>query len=215
MRQVVITLLWAVYWTRSERVRATFGAAALDPTARPILRSARATTAVAPTPRRRGLILRIAAMVFGVVVILTGIGLWASRVRPYFVPAGVDIRTRVAGRWDWTNRGSPCGDSAHVIAFTGDGKQMTITQQNRWVDSLGRDRTTSTYDIQSVTRSTIRGAIRGEERRTPDGLPVVWDLVLVSPDEYRWRRTDWSTSWSYTAPVVRCDPSAPRRATAG
>lgn len=34
IRQLGFTLVWALYWARSRRVRATFGAAALDPTAR-------------------------------------------------------------------------------------------------------------------------------------------------------------------------------------
>jgi hypothetical protein len=120
------------------------------------------------------------------------------------VPAGADVRKFVAGRWDWKSHTKLCGDSAHVIAFPGAGEVMTITQQNRFVDSLGTDRTTTTYDVLRTDSTTIRGAIRGETRRTDDGKPVVWDLVLMGPNEYRWHRTDW---WSrgYTAPIVRCD----------
>jgi hypothetical protein len=212
LRQILFTVAWALYWARSERVRATFGAAALDRTARLVMQPDVAVVAAAPAPRRRRRwALRIAGAVAGAVAVLAGLSAWAGRVHPYALPAGTDIRTAVAGRWDWTTRAAPCGDSAHVIAFP-DGKVMTIAQQNRWVDSLGRDRTTTTYDIQSVTSSAIRGAIRGEERMTPDGRPVVWDLVLVGPDEYRWRRTDWSSPWGYTRAIVRCDARAPRRA---
>ena len=224
LRQTLMTIVWALYWVRSERVRATFGAAALDKSARALSRpvggagasgpaepsadGARGETGeptlAASSPGRRRRALRIVGAIAGGLVILLGLAAWAGRVRPYSVPAGGDIRAGVAGRWDWAKRTSPCSDSAHVIAFPGDGKVMTITQQHRWTDSLGRDRTTATYDVLRTTSSSIRGAIRGEERRTPDGQPVVWDLVLVGPDEYRWHRTDWSSGWGYTGGFVRC-----------
>jgi pimeloyl-ACP methyl ester carboxylesterase len=31
----------------------------------------------------------------------------------------------------------------------------------------------------------------GETRKTESGDRVVWDLILLSPDSYCWRRTDW------------------------
>ncbi len=224
LRQALMTIVWALYWVRSERVRATFGSAALDETARAISprgggagasdpaesldhgvrgETREPTIAVGPPVRRRRA-LRIVGAIAGGLLLLLGWAAWASRVRPYSVPAGTDILAGVAGRWDWARRTAPCSDSAHVIAFPGDGRVMTITQQNRWTDSLGRDRTTATYDILRTTSSSIRGAIRGEERRTPDGQPVVWDLVLVGPDEYRWHRTDWSSGWGYTGGFIRC-----------
>jgi hypothetical protein len=215
IRQIVVTLVWALYWVRSERVRGTFGAAALDKTARPIVRVEAAPSVTTPAANRRRRLALIAVVATVAVAIVVALTAWAGRVHPYSVGAGSDIRTKVVGRWDWTRRATPCADSAHVIAFSDDGKVMTIAQQNRWVDSLGRDRTTTTYDILSATRSTIRGAIRGEERMTSEGRPVVWDLVLVGPDEYRWHRTDWSSIWGYTAGIVRCDPRAPKRAFTG
>lgn len=62
---------------------------------------------------------------------------------------------------------------------------------------------TATYDILSLTPSRLRGAIRGEDRRTDSGVPVVWDLVMFGPDEYHWHRTDWS-AWQFTPGIVRC-----------
>ena len=38
---------------------------------------------------------------------------------------------------------------------------------------------------------------------------VVWDLVLTSPDSYRWHRTDWPAR-GYTPEVVRCGSRAAR-----
>jgi len=216
IRQALFSLLWVLYWAHSLRVRATFGATALDTTARPVSRPVALPvvdggTAAAPRPRRSRL--KIAAItvgaIAGILVVFAAVGLLTMYVRPYDVPAGTDVRRVVAGRWDWKRHTKLCADSAHVIAFPGDGKVMTITQQQRWVDSLGTDRTTTTYDVLRATTSTIRGAIRGEDRLTDDGKPVVWDLVLVGPDEYRWHRTDWMSGWGYTGPIVRCEGAAP------
>jgi hypothetical protein len=226
LRRIFFTSVWLLYWTRSKRVRATFGLAALDRTAQPVELFPPMMEAIPPLSppgpgRGRRIALRIGAgLGIGVAFLaaLAGIGLWSARVSPYALPAGADIRKTVAGRWDWTTHAATCTDSAHVIAFPGDGKTMTITSQFPIVDSLGRDHTVSTYDIRLSTPSFIRGAIRGETRMTSAGTPVVWDLVLVGPDEYRWRRTDWSTPWGYTGSIVRCPampvaspPSAPRR----
>lgn len=78
---------------------------------------------------------------------------------------------------------------------------MTIAQQ-----PLGADTGWSaTYDILRLSPTRIRGAIRGETRLTDAGVPVVWDLVMIGPDEYRWQRTDWQF-WQFTAGVHRCSP---------
>jgi hypothetical protein len=81
---------------------------------------------------------------------------------------------------------------------------MTIAQP-----PLGADTGWSaTYDSLRLTPTRIRGAIRGETRRTDSGVPVVWDLVMIGPDEYRWRRTDWRF-WQFTRGVLRYDPDEP------
>jgi hypothetical protein len=140
-----------------------------------------------------------------IVLALYGIGAWINRFEPYSVSAGTDIRNAVEGRWSWRTEKPPCGPSAHVISFSENGKVMTIATPDIAADS---GVLVSIYDIEWATNSTIRGAIRGETRLTSDGTPVVWDLVLAGPDEYRWRRTDWSGSGSYTGAITRC-PSAP------
>ena len=126
---------------------------------------------------------------------------------------GTDIREFVIGRWDWARHDPVCSDSTHAITFSEGGRVMRITQQQAWVDSTGRDRTTAVYDLHGTSSSRIRGQIRGEERLTEDGTPVVWDLVLTGPDEYRWHRTDWDR-WGFTGRIVRCPGTvtpAPRK----
>jgi hypothetical protein len=76
---------------------------------------------------------------------------------------------------------------------------MTITDPPHLADTGWA----ATYDIIKLTPTRLRGAIRGETRTTDRGVPVVWDLVMIGPNEYRWQRTDWA-SWNYTAGIKRC-----------
>lgn len=153
---------------------------------------------------------RIHAILPRVALILTpilagvGVGGYLWSIRPYSVPGDTDIFTVAAGRWAWTSVDSGCTrDDWHRIAFTLDHKVMTITHSRAYVTAGGTRDSVAVYDIQAYTRSWIRGAIRGETRRTPAGQPVVWDLVLRSPDRYAWHRTDWSTG-GYTREIRRC-----------
>lgn len=89
---------------------------------------------------------------------------------------------------------------------------MILRHHEPWIDSAGTEHRVAEYEIREHARNRIRGFIRGETRRTPDGELVVWDLVLSSPNTYRWHRTDWP--WDgYTKEVLRCGP-APRPAAA-
>jgi hypothetical protein len=210
IRQAAFSLIWALYWVKSKRVRATFGAGALDSAVTaPVGVSPFAAASLPNEPpaekrrRWRRLTVRSLVAVLAVIVALVAYGLWSMHVTPYSVPEGADIRATVAGRWAWESDTAGC-QRAHTIAFAEGGKVMTITS-----GEIGATDPVTTYDILSASRSTIRGAIRGEKRMTDRGTPVVWDLVLTSPDDYRWKRTDWSaTPWSYTGSIRRCPAGA-------
>lgn len=213
LEQAGVALLWALYWARSRRVRATFGAAALDrtvtapPAAIVPLVAIPAPEMASASRRWRRIVFHTAGVLLVIVIPLLVYGFWVSRPTPYDVARGADIRAVVAGRWRWDSDTAGCRD-AHTIAFGDGGKVMTITSGD-----IGKAEPT-TYDILRVTRSSIQGAIRGEKRLTKQGKPVVWDLVLTGPNEYRWRRTDWTlTPWSYTGKIRRC-PAAPPAAEA-
>jgi hypothetical protein len=214
VRQVFANLAWGLYWIKSTRVRNTFGATALDTTWTPptgfvapseVAGSAGVTTALADQPSqptRWKLVGRIAVGLV-LVIVVAGIFTWMNRVKEWAVPIGSDIRDVVAGRWSWSHEKPQCGSDAHLIASADSGKLMTISIPDTTSDS---GFTLTTYDIERATKSSIRGAIRGETRLTGDGKPVVWDLVLTGPDEYRWRRTD--VPGSYTASINRCPAPA-------
>ena len=144
------------------------------------------------------MMLLIVGTALGGIAVLAAFGAALLRPRPYEV-SDVDIAKVVTGRWDWSTRRNPCRDSAHTIAVSCDKKVMTITLEYLPASDSHR---VAIYDIDRLSRSSLRGAIRGETRRTDAGVPVVWDLVLFGAAEYRWHRTDWA--WGYTASVIRC-----------
>ena len=81
---------------------------------------------------------------------------------------------------------------------------MTITSSEPYEGADGKLDSVAVYDVLEHTRSRIRGAIRGETRLTENGEPVVWDLVLRSPNRYAWHRTDWPPV-ALTGEIQRCD----------
>jgi len=142
------------------------------------------------------------------VALIVGAYLWYAR--PYVVPSGTDIFAVVQGRWAWTTTDSGCAKDWHRISFTPDRNIMTISSSKPYKSSRGNFDSVAVYDVQAHTQSWIRGAIRGEKRLTADRHPVVWDLVLRSPDRYAWHRTDWVLG-GYTAEIARCPDVAANR----
>jgi hypothetical protein len=125
-----------------------------------------------------------------------------AALEPHATP---DVFRAAAGTWGWARGHNTCARNPHTIAFTPQRDTMII----RYRDDA--DSTTSRYVISGTTASSIRGALIGEDRRTDAGALVVWDLVMMAPDSYRWHRTDWEPD-GYTRSVVRCLPSsAPTR----
>jgi hypothetical protein len=112
-----------------------------------------------------------------------------------------DLPAYVTGRWDWKSRSRPCTDSAHVITFGPGARTMEVRLEER--TRAGRTDDLFVYDVLKITPTRIRGTIRGMNRVTDAGKPIVWDLVMFDANEYRWQRTDWAP-WNYTGEVVRC-----------
>lgn len=150
------------------------------------------------------IMLRDLSLLLGVPLALSvALLIWLQPWVKYEIPADTDIYAVVAGTWDWAGADSVCVRDAHTISFSPDQRIMVLTHTLPWTDSEGVEHRVAEYDIQEVSRRHVRGLIRGETRRTDAGEPVVWDLVLRSPDEYRWHRSDWPEG-SYTKPVRRC-----------
>ena len=155
-------------------------------------------------PSENQVMVRELSVLLGVPLLLAGAVLawWQPWVK-YEVPAETDIYAVVAGTWDWAGADSVCVRDPHTLVFSSDRRVMVLTHTLPWTDDAGHQHRVAEYDIQEASRRHVRGRIRGETRLTDEGEPVVWDLVLLSPDEYRWHRADWPEG-SYTKPVRRC-----------
>ena len=154
-------------------------------------------------PSRIHAIVPRVALALGPALLLAAVGGYLLYMRPYEVPTDTDIFTVVQGTWAWTTSDSNCVTNPHTITLTPDHTGMIITAAHPYHRADGRLDSIAFYDIRAHTRSWIRGAIRGETRLTQDGRPVVWDLVLKSPDRYAWHRTDW-VAGGYTRAIRRC-----------
>lgn len=172
------------------------------------------------SPDLRGLF-RDVALVLGIpFVLLVGFLAWWQPWGPdYEVPRETDVFAVAAGTWDWADAEGFCQKNPHTITFSPDRSVMALAHREAWTDSAGVAHRVAEYEIREHSRHHVRGFIRGETRRTEAGELVVWDLVLTSPDSYRWHRTDWPWG-SYTNEVLRCpseershrlDDSAPSR----
>ena len=151
--------------------------------------------------RKLLIVLQVLGSLAAGLVLVAAVAMWSLSRKQYVFPDR-DLPSHLIGRWDWTTSAHPCGDGAHVIAFSDDRKTMTISHPATKADTGW----SATYDILSLSPSRLRGAIRGEKRLTDAGIPVVWDLVPFGPDEYHWQRTDWQ-AWAYTAGIIRCGTS--------
>lgn len=123
--------------------------------------------------------------------------------RTYSAPASGDVFSIASGVWDWSGADSLCVANPHTIGFSADHAVMYVAHRVSWKDSTGLEHRVAAYDIQSHGSSQIRGLIRGETRMTETGVPVVWDLILTSPNSYAWHRTDWPPT-GRTKEVTRC-----------
>ena len=134
---------------------------------------------------------------------------WDRIAEPYAAPDG-DVFAAAAGIWDWEGAEEFCRKDPHTIAFSEDRALMTLVSREPWTDSSGTVHQATEYEVLEHSAGRVRGRIRGEDRRTADGEPVIWDLVLVDANTYRWHRTDWPLG-GFTKPVHRCPANGPTR----
>ena len=120
------------------------------------------------------------------------------------------IFEELAGTWDWTGIRGSCRDNPHTISFSADQQFLTLTYPRPFKPAaelqVDPDRPAEVrYEVRENSSKAIRVFMvqPAETRRTDAGELVVWDLILVSRDTYRWRRLDWPASTS-TRDVVRC-----------
>ena len=96
---------------------------------------------------------------------------------------GRDLFASAQGTW-----GSPgsaelsCDRNPHTIAFSPDRRTMSLHYRHPVRIDEGGDSGSARYRVLGHTRNAIRLALEGESNLTPSGDPVVWDLVVLSPE---------------------------------
>jgi hypothetical protein len=120
------------------------------------------------------------------------------------------IFERIAGTWDWQGTPDSCNDNPFAISFSDDRAFMTLTYRKPPPLAAGLQHdpehpTEVRYEVKGQSDTAIRVFMLrpAETRRSAAGSLVVWDLVLVSKDQFHWRRTDWDASGK-TRALVRC-----------
>jgi len=156
-------------------------------------------------PFLRDLLLLLGPPLLLLVALLSWWQPWNPKV--YAAARAEEVFALVAGTWDWEGADSLCVANPHTISFSPDHQVMYLAHRRPWTDSTGAAHRVAEYDIREFTPSRIQGLIRGETRRTDQGQPVVWDLVLTSRDSYAWHRTDWPPA-GRTKEIHRCPPGS-------
>jgi hypothetical protein len=126
----------------------------------------------------------VAARVIGAALLT--LTLFASPARAQEV---LDPVATLAGVWQVVD-----GRTGEVAASCEGGQQFAPSEDRRTVVLHFLDapeHPPTVYEVQATAPGLARMAIRGEERMTADGRPVVWVAVFFGPDEFRWHRTDW------------------------
>lgn len=72
----------------------------------------------------------------------------------------------------------------HAISFSADHRLLFLNAETPWTGPDGGRHSSAEYEIRDVSRSHMRGFMRGEIRRASTSALVVWDLVLTSPNSY-------------------------------
>lgn len=113
------------------------------------------------------------------------------------------IRAQLPGRWDWADSSPRCGDTAAELSFTDDGQGLRVrvaTGVYIGTTLLGPE---AKYAILVESPTVLRMQLDGETRQTTAGAVVVWDVVLLDPNQFCWHRADWKSDVC-TKPMQRC-----------
>ena len=94
-----------------------------------------------------------------------------------------------------------CETNPHTIRLSEDGRRLTFSYPHPIVEETGRKE--SVYEVLGHGQHVIRLFLESETRTDEAGELVEWDLIMVSPDGYVWRQSDWPRDMS-TALLERC-----------
>lgn len=118
-------------------------------------------------------------------------------------PREATIFDQLPGQWAAQVDGKVDCSDAQVISFDKDRTTATFSFTKPFKNDDGQTVTTAVYKVLRTKGQGITLYLNGEKRETAGGDPIVWTLVLIKPDAYVWRQTDWGPGES-TVPFIRC-----------
>ncbi len=118
--------------------------------------------------------------------------------------SGDDWAAVLYGSWGWTQGELTCEANPHEIAFSSGRRFIDLEFREPVPGARGTPERHYRYRVLKLGSSSARMQIEGETRMTDEGELVVWDLVMLTHDEYCWHRTDWPAG-ACTARIARCD----------
>ena len=107
------------------------------------------------------------------------------------------------GKWGWKDS-DDCSRSPERISFSEDRKSMFLSHAPARADGSREPHRKVTYSIVSQTDYGLGMVLANEARLDDSGQPVSWDLLLLSPTDYCWHRSDWPAG-GCTKSVLRCE----------
>jgi hypothetical protein len=121
------------------------------------------------------------------------------------LPPPSPVFASVTGTWGWVEGSHTCATNPHTIRFSPDWRYMDFSYPQPVDSATGRRH--ARYEVRGHTERSIRAFLLYEDRRDAGETLVEWDLILVSPDLYVWRRSDWPPNSSTNA-IQRCGAQA-------
>lgn len=114
------------------------------------------------------------------------------------------IFAQITGAWG-TVEPTPfsCDKTPQIFSVSSDYSRITVRSASQ-LSAGGEAGSTISYKVLAVSGNVLTMFIEGEQRKTENGDPVVWSLVLANDREFRWRQTDWPKG-DHTRPFKRCD----------
>jgi len=114
-----------------------------------------------------------------------------------------NLRNSLSGSWQWEQAKGICQkESLTTISFSADGNAMYLSSDAsnyRDPDEIS----VHTYDIVGQPEVNLRTVIQGETRRTHAGDVVMWDIKMISNNEFCWHRSDWRNN-ECTQSLIKC-----------
>lgn len=125
--------------------------------------------------------------------------------RRYDVPNGSDIFRAVEGKWAQSGLRGNCDTNWVTLRFTPNHAELMLAYPHPTLREDGKLDSIFRYPLLGHTRHSLRVVRRNETILNPDSTPVVWELMLRSPNTYAWHRSDWLPVM-FTQAFKRCPP---------